>query len=77
MVASVHCWGTSPVLHTLTTRIRKYRMNSGWWIFRSSAGRESGSTAFVFGIPLITPVMLAMVGSSQGMVPKAYVGIKH
>ena len=64
MVASFHCWGTSPVLHTLTCKLGKYRSNSRWSIFSNSAGRESGPTVSQFGIPRITAVMSSMGGSS-------------
>ena len=62
MVASFHCWGTSPVLHILASMKvpDKLRVVE----FSTSAGRKSGPTAFQFGISRITPIMSSMVGST-------------
>ena len=64
MVASFHCLGISPVFHTLTSRLREYRINLQLSSFSTSAGIESGLTAFQFGIPRITPIMSSVVGST-------------
>ena len=61
MSAYFSCRGASPVLHTLTRRLLEWKINSGWSILSSSDGRESGPTAFEFGIPRVTAVVSTMV----------------
>ena len=77
MVASFHCYGTSPPVHTSTRMAwkRSRTMGSaGSSILSSSATRESGPGAFQLCIPRIARLVSSSVGADPSGTESPVVG---
>ena len=77
MVASFHCCGTSPPVHTSTRMAwkRSRTMGSvGSLILSSSATRESGPSAFQLCIPRIARLVFSSVGADPSGTESPVVG---